>query len=148
MIKAFLTFAVFAGAVHAEAYRFGHVWDGERLLTNAVIVVEKDRIKSVCASDSTAIDMSRYTAVPGLIDVHTHLTYVLDTHRASRPRRGGGLSVAGQRKEDTRNRRDYGSQPWCERLRRYRDARFDQCRDDGRSAHVRLGLRTLHHAWR
>ena len=45
---------------------------------NAYIVVEKDRIKSVGQSEDEAIDMARYTAIPGMIDVHTHLT--MDTN--------------------------------------------------------------------
>src|ERR1700689_4814336 len=73
---------VLASTIHAQAYRFGRVWDGEKVLTNAVIVVEKDRIKSVGTSDANAIDMSRYTAVPGLINVHTHLTYGRDANRS------------------------------------------------------------------
>jgi imidazolonepropionase-like amidohydrolase len=96
MIKAFLSIAALAGALHAQAYRFGHVWDGEKLLTNAVIVVEKDRIKSVGASDATAIDMSRYTAVPGMIDVHTHMTYVLETNRIGQAGRGAATVYLSQ----------------------------------------------------
>ena len=91
-----LSLAILASALHAEAYRFGRVWDGEKLLTNAVIVVEKDRIKSVGASDVNAIDMTRYTAVPGLIDVHTHLTYVLDTNRIGQAGRGAAAVYLSQ----------------------------------------------------
>src|SRR5580693_3521186 len=96
MIKALLGVAVLVGAIHAQAYRFGRVWDGEKVLTNAVIVVEKDRIKSVGASDANAIDMSRYTAVPGLIDVHTHLTYVLDANRIGQAGRGAAAVYLSQ----------------------------------------------------
>src|SRR5580704_555981 len=96
MIKSFLTLAVLASGLNAEAYRFGRVWDGEKLLTNAVIVVEKDRIKSVGASDANAVDMSRYTAVPGLIDVHTHLTYVLDANRITQAGRGAAAVYLSQ----------------------------------------------------
>jgi imidazolonepropionase-like amidohydrolase len=88
MIRILITLAALSSAMDAEAYRFGRVWDGEKLLTNAVIVVEKDRIKSVGASDVTAIDMTRYTAVPGMIDVHTHMTYTLDTNRIGQVGRG------------------------------------------------------------
>ena len=95
MIKAFLVLATLASTIHAQAYRFGRVWDGEKVLTNAVIVVEKDRIKSVGTSDAGAIDMSRYTAVPGLIDVHTHLTYVLDANRITQAGRGAAAAAAG-----------------------------------------------------
>src|SRR5271169_405575 len=84
------------GALHAESYRFGRVWDGEKLLTNAVIVVEKDRIKSVGVSAANAIDMSRYTAIPGMIDVHTHLTYVLDTNRIGQAGRGAATVYLSQ----------------------------------------------------
>jgi imidazolonepropionase-like amidohydrolase len=69
-------FAAIVGALPAQSYRFGHVWDGQKILTNAVIVVEKGRIKSVETAAGGAIDMTRYTALPGLIDVHTHLTFL------------------------------------------------------------------------
>jgi imidazolonepropionase-like amidohydrolase len=92
----FLFLVALAGALYGQAYRFGRIWDGEKLLTNAVIVVEKDRIKSVGASDITAIDMSRYTAVPGMIDVHTHLTYVLDTNRIGQAGRGAATVYLSQ----------------------------------------------------
>jgi imidazolonepropionase-like amidohydrolase len=91
-----VVFAALACVVHAQAYRFGRVWDGEKVLTNAVIVVEKDRIKSVGASDANAIDMTRFTAVPGLIDVHTHLTYVLDSNRIGQAGRGAAAVYLSQ----------------------------------------------------
>lgn len=63
-----------------KVLRFGKVVDGSgRVLTNAVIVVEDDRIKTVGPSsgnvpaNAEVIDLSQYTAIPGLIDVHTHL---------------------------------------------------------------------------
>ena len=72
-----LVTGVAVGALQAQSYRFGQVWDGERVLTDAVILIDGGRIISVGASDGDAIDMTRYTAVPGLIDVHTHMTFVL-----------------------------------------------------------------------
>src|SRR5262249_24165466 len=80
----------------AQAYRFGRVWDGDKVLTNAVIVVEKDRIKSVGGNADNAIDMSRYTAVPGMIDVHTHMTYVFDMSMISQAGRGGATVYLAQ----------------------------------------------------
>lgn len=59
--------------------RFGKLVDGSgNVITNAAIVVENDRIKSVGVGSATpagadVIDLTRYTAIPGLIDVHTHL---------------------------------------------------------------------------
>jgi imidazolonepropionase-like amidohydrolase len=89
MKRLFFTAVVILAAgssVRAQSYRFGRVWDGEQVLTSAVITVENGKIKSIGASaDSAAgdaIDMSRYTAIPGMIDVHTHLTYVLPSTSA------------------------------------------------------------------
>ena len=63
-----------------KVIRFGKLVDGTgAVLTNAAVVVEGDRIKSVGPWSSTSvpgaevIDLSRYTGIPGLIDVHTHL---------------------------------------------------------------------------
>src|SRR6266446_3549347 len=64
-----------------KAVRFGKLWDAKgRLWTNAIVIVEGDRIRNV-TSDASAIpagaemiDLSRYTGLPGLIDVHTHMT--------------------------------------------------------------------------
>ena len=85
-----------AVAGYGQAYRFGHVWDGEKMWTNAVIVVEKDRIKSVGAASGDAIDLSKYTALPGLIDVHTHMTYVFDMNRISAAGRGAATVYLAQ----------------------------------------------------
>lgn len=74
-----LFFALAAAAsAQPRAYRFGHVWDGEKLLQNSVIVVENGKILRVEPAGAVpATDLTRYTAIPGLIDVHTHMTYVL-----------------------------------------------------------------------
>jgi len=75
--------------LHAQAYKFARAWDGEKLIPSATIVVEGDKIKSIGTADvAGAIDLSKYTAIPGLIDVHTHMTYVLDTNRLTQAGRG------------------------------------------------------------
>jgi imidazolonepropionase-like amidohydrolase len=62
-----------------KAIRFGRIVDGSgAVLTNAVVIVEGDRIMSISSSpaipaNATYIDLSRYTAIPGMIDMHTHL---------------------------------------------------------------------------
>src|SRR5580698_9560786 len=96
MVRPFFVCVTLAAALDAQAYRFARVWDGEKVLTNAVIVVEKDRIKSVGPRDGEAIDMTKYTAIPGMIDVHTHLTYTLDTNRLTQAGRGAATVYLSQ----------------------------------------------------
>ena len=68
-----------------KAVRFGKLWDAQgRLWTSAIVVVEGDRIKTVTSdaagipSGAEVIDLSKYTGLPGLIDVHTHMTMYTD----------------------------------------------------------------------
>src|SRR5437879_10196979 len=68
-----------------KAVRFGKRWDGKgKLWTNAIVIVEADRIRDV-TTDASAIpagaemsDLSKYMGLPGLIDVHTHMTMYTD----------------------------------------------------------------------
>jgi len=68
-----------------KAVRFGRLWDAKgRLWANAIAIVEGDRIRGV-TTDASAIpagaetvDLSKYTGLPGLIDVHTHMTIYTD----------------------------------------------------------------------
>ena len=75
-----------------KAIRFGKLIDGSgQVLTNAVVIIENDRIKSVGAGSTAipagaeVIDLSRYTGLPGLIDAHTHMTYFWDQKPGTRP---------------------------------------------------------------
>lgn len=68
-----------------KAVHFGKLWDGKgKLWTNAIVVVEGDRIKTVTSdraaipSGAEVIDLAKYTGLPGLIDVHTHMTMYTD----------------------------------------------------------------------
>lgn len=76
------------------AIRFGKLWDGKgRTLSDAVVVIEGDRIVSVAAGkaaiprDTDVIDLRRFTGIPGLIDVHTHMTYYYDPEAKTSPLR-------------------------------------------------------------
>jgi imidazolonepropionase-like amidohydrolase len=70
-----------------KAVRFGKLWDAKgKVWTNAVVIVEGDKVRNVTTEASAipagaeVIDLSKYTGLPGLIDVHTHMTlYTVET---------------------------------------------------------------------
>ena len=71
------------------ALRFGKLIDGRRGVVNdAVVVVRGNRIESIggpIPAGATEIDLRRYTAIPGLIDAHTHMTFYWDRTPGTRP---------------------------------------------------------------
>jgi imidazolonepropionase-like amidohydrolase len=80
-----------AGQPDTTVVRFGRLWTGTTTIAPAVVVVRGDRIVSVGgASDSVppgarVIDLSARTGLPGLIDLHTHMTYYWDRQPGTRP---------------------------------------------------------------
>src|SRR5712691_9266567 len=66
-----------------KAVRFGKLWDARGKLWT-IAIIEGDRIRNVAADASAipagaeVIDLSKYTGLPGLIDVHTHMTIYTD----------------------------------------------------------------------
>ncbi len=79
----------------SASYHFAAVWDGEKLQRDVCIAVEGERIQSVgpCAGPST--DLTKYTAIPGMIDVHTHMTY-LQNNPVSRSARAAAVVFLAQ----------------------------------------------------
>jgi imidazolonepropionase-like amidohydrolase len=70
--------------------RFGRIWDGERLLPGGTVIVSSGRIAAAGAQVSVPkgaaeVDLRRYTALPGLIDLHTHVTYFWDRAPGTTP---------------------------------------------------------------
>ena len=98
-----LALAVAAPAAAApKAIKAGRLVDPSgRVIINAVIIVDGDRITSVGTNPPPAgaevIDLGRFTVIPGLIDVHTHMTYFWDrtpgTRPLGQPRRPAGVTT-------------------------------------------------------
>src|SRR6266700_6631187 len=89
VLAAFFAAGIFAqekpSSKPVKAVRFGKLWDARgKLWTNAIVIIEGDRIRNVAADASAipagaeVIDLSKYTGLPGLIDVHTHMTIYTD----------------------------------------------------------------------
>ncbi|HEY7546359.1 MAG TPA: amidohydrolase family protein, partial [Blastocatellia bacterium] len=74
------------------ALRFGRLIDGQsKVIQDAVVVIDGERISKVGTGDAIippnaeVIDLRRYTAIPGLIDAHTHMTFYWDRAPGTRP---------------------------------------------------------------
>ncbi len=71
--------------------RVARAWDGTRVVDRATIVIDNGKITSIGSGKIKAprgarqIEARRYTAVPGLIDLHTHITYYWDRKPGTRP---------------------------------------------------------------
>ena len=76
-----------------KAVYFGELIDGQgKKIVRAVVIIDADRIISVgeekdilVPENAEKIDLKSYTAIPGLIDAHTHITYYWDESPGSNP---------------------------------------------------------------
>src|SRR5262245_59102611 len=79
-------------SAQTKTLRFRALWDGTNVVNDATVVVENDRIVRAGSGDldlppaGEVIDLRRYFAIPGLIDLHTHMTYYWDRRPGTRPR--------------------------------------------------------------
>jgi imidazolonepropionase-like amidohydrolase len=101
MLKAIGTLLLASLVAPAATYHFGAMWDGAKLWKDACVTTEGDRITGVGPCSGTAIDLTRYTAIPGLIDVHTHMTYVLENRVAQSARSAATVFLAQENARKT-----------------------------------------------
>jgi imidazolonepropionase-like amidohydrolase len=81
-----------SSAAQTRVVRFGKLWDGTKVINDAVVTINGDRVVTVGSgnaavpADSEVIDLRKYSGLPGLIDLHTHITYYWDQKPGTRPR--------------------------------------------------------------
>ncbi len=81
-----------SAAEPVTAIHLGKLIDGRgAVIVNPVVIVRGERIErialpgDVLPQDATVIDLGRFTGVPGLIDVHTHMTFYWDRTPGTKP---------------------------------------------------------------
>ncbi len=80
-----------AALAQPKAIRLKQLWDGSALIADAVVIVDGGRIVRVdrgagaTPAGMEVVDLRRFTGLPGLIDLHTHITYFWDRAPGTRP---------------------------------------------------------------
>src|SRR6266436_2215705 len=79
------TFSREEGEHAVKAVKFGKLWDGKgKVWTNAIVIVDGERVREVTTdakripAHAEVVDLTKYYGLPGLIDVHTHMTLYTD----------------------------------------------------------------------
>ena len=98
----------FPCAAQVKVLRFHEVvTEDGRTIPQGIVTVDGDRIVRVTGPEAAyppgaqVIDLRRYTAIPGMIDVHTHITYSWDSTSGTdpwrQPRKTPEQTLAGAR---------------------------------------------------
>jgi imidazolonepropionase-like amidohydrolase len=81
-----------SAAQQLKALKFKAVVDGSgRVVQQGVVIVDGDKVARVIGPrdalppNAEVVDLTRYTAIPGLIDLHTHMTYYWDSTSGTDP---------------------------------------------------------------
>jgi imidazolonepropionase-like amidohydrolase len=92
LVAGFLATGALSALAQVTAIRFGRLIDARgQAHQDAVIVVDGERITTVGTGDgavpagAAVVDLRRYTGLPGLIDVHTHMTFYWDRAAGTHP---------------------------------------------------------------
>ncbi|NAS32591.1 amidohydrolase family protein [Flavobacteriaceae bacterium R38] len=89
----FFTLLINFSNAQVKALQFESLITGDgKVIDNAIVVIKGDRVINVGKENeiqipekAEIIDLKSYTAIPGLIDAHTHITYYWDQTPGSRP---------------------------------------------------------------
>ena len=95
LVAAFAIIAIVTPPVafaETVAVRFGQLVTGKgTVIQDAVVLIEKDRVTAVGSgagavpAEARLIDLRPLTGIPGMIDVHTHMTFYWDKTPGSKP---------------------------------------------------------------
>jgi imidazolonepropionase-like amidohydrolase len=79
-------------SAQVQALRFAAVVDGSgRVVRNGTVLVQADTIIGILEASSRVptgakvVDLRKFTAIPGMIDAHTHITYAYDPASGTDP---------------------------------------------------------------